>query len=165
MLRKLEEKIKSPVALKRTLNAKRTKGAVRLRRVVFTNGCFDLLHQGHVRYLQSARRLGDCLVVALNTDESVRALKGPSRPINSLAQRLEVIAALEAVDFVTWFGDATPLKLIEDLRPGVLVKGGDWKVSEIVGAPQVLSWGGKVKSLPYLEDRSTTLMIQRAQLR
>lgn len=156
MVRKLEEKIKSPLALKRALGHSK---------MVFTNGCFDLLHQGHVRYLQAARRLGDILVVALNTDESVRALKGPSRPVNSLAERLEVIAALESVDYVTWFGDPTPLGLILALKPKVLVKGGDWKISQIVGAPEVLSWGGRVKSLPYLEDRSTTLMIQRAQIK
>lgn len=152
----LLKKIKAPKALKRTL----TQGK---RKVVFTNGCFDLLHKGHVTYLERARRLGDLLIVALNSDESVKRLKGPERPINPLADRLEVIAALESVDFVTWFDEDTPLELIDLLRPKVLVKGGDWTVSQIVGGKEVLSWGGKVRSLSYIEGRSTTLMIEKAR--
>lgn len=131
--------------------------------MVFTNGCFDLLHKGHVTYLEKARNLGDILVVALDTDESVRKLKGPKRPINTLADRLEVIAALESVDFVTWFEASDPQPLIRKLRPDILVKGGDWKPEDILGSKDVLSWGGKVKSLPYVEGKSTTLMIQRAR--
>src|SRR5207237_698317 len=113
------------------------------KRVVFTNGCFDLLHKGHINYLEKARNLGTLLVVALNSDSSVRKLKGKGRPINRLADRLRVIAALECVDYVTWFGEETPLKLIRLLRPRVLVKGGDWSPHQIVGASDVLSLGGK----------------------
>lgn len=131
--------------------------------MVFTNGCFDLLHKGHVSYLDRARRLGGVLVVALNSDESVRRLKGPERPLNSLADRLEVVAGLECVDFVTWFADDTPLKLILRLKPDVLVKGGDWKVSRIVGAAEVAAWGGRVRSLPYIDGRSTTKLIERVR--
>jgi D-beta-D-heptose 7-phosphate kinase/D-beta-D-heptose 1-phosphate adenosyltransferase len=158
-LRKLLSKIKSPEALKRTL-AKRGR-----KRVVFTNGCFDLLHPGHVQYLQNAREQGDYLVVALNSDASVSRLKGPERPINSLADRLQVMAALECVDFVTSFEEDTPLNLILKLRPDFLVKGGDWKAQDIVGGPEVLSWGGKVKSLRYIQGKSTTEIIRRAGLR
>lgn len=150
------KKIKSPAALTQALQRVRS-------RVVFTNGCFDLLHKGHVTYLEKARNLGDILVVALDTDESVRKLKGPKRPINTLADRLEVIAALESVDFVTWFEASDPQPLIRKLRPDILVKGGDWKPEDILGSKDVLSWGGKVKSLPYVEGKSTTLMIQRAR--
>ena len=134
--RSLLSKIKSPDALKRVL-------AKTKRRTVFTNGCFDLLHKGHVTYLEKARAQGDLLIVALNSDASVQRLKGPERPINELADRLEVLAALEAVDYVTWFEEDIPLNLILKLRPKVLVKGGDWKVSDIVGGPEVLGWGGK----------------------
>jgi D-glycero-beta-D-manno-heptose 1-phosphate adenylyltransferase len=153
------KKIKSPLALSKGLKLERKKK----RRVVFTNGCFDLLHKGHVTYLAKAKKLGDILVVALDTDESVRALKGANRPINTLADRLEVIAALESVDYVTWFEDSDPQPLIRQLRPDVLVKGGDWKSDAILGSKDVLSWGGKVKALPYVEGKSTTLMIQRAR--
>lgn len=132
-------------------------------RVVFTNGCFDLLHKGHVSYLEKARELGDFLVVALNSDESIRQLKGPSRPISSLSDRMEVIAALESVDYVTWFEEATPLELIKKLKPQILVKGGDWAVSQILGSEDVLARGGQVYSLPYIPGRSTTELIARAR--
>lgn len=148
-------KIKSPQALKRALSGKRKKS-------VFTNGCFDLLHKGHVTYLERAKRLGDLLIVALNSDASIRQIKGPDRPINGLADRLEVIAALESVDFVTWFEEETPLQLIRLLKPHVLVKGGDWKVDQIVGAHDVIGWGGRVRSLAYIQGRSTTAMIEKA---
>ncbi len=134
-------------------------------KAVFTNGCFDILHRGHVSYLEQARRQGDLLIVALNSDSSVRKLKGPSRPLNPLKDRLEVMAALESVDFVTWFGEETPLKLILKLRPDVLVKGGDWKPHQMVGGREVLGWGGRVRSLPYLTGRSTTRIIARARRR
>jgi len=156
--RKLLSKIKSPEALKRAL-AKRGR-----KRVVFTNGCFDLLHPGHALYLQNAREQGDLLVVALNSDESVSRLKGPSRPINSLADRLQVMASLECVDYVTSFEEDVPLLLILKLRPDVLVKGGDWKVDDIIGGKEVLGWGGKVKSLRYIPGKSTTEIIRRAGL-
>lgn len=153
--------MKSPAALAKTLAAARKKR----KRVVFTNGCFDLLHKGHVSYLEKARKLGDILVVALDTDESVRALKGKGRPINSLADRMEVIAALESVDYVTWFEDSDPQPVIRKLHPAILVKGGDWKPAQILGSKDVLGWGGKVKSLPYVEGRSTTRMIEKARSR
>ena len=156
--RSLLSKIKSPDALKRVL-------AKTKRRTVFTNGCFDLLHKGHVTYLEKARAQGDLLIVALNSDASVQRLKGPERPINELADRLEVLAALEAVDYVTWFEEDIPLNLILKLRPKVLVKGGDWKVSDIVGGPEVLGWGGKVRSLTFVKGRSSTQIIERARLK
>ncbi len=133
------------------------------RRVVFTNGCFDLLHVGHVRYLRAAKALGDVLVVALNSDASVRRLKGPERPLVPLRDRAEVMAALEMVDFVTSFTEATPLRIIRELEPDVLVKGGDWKVEDIVGAEDVLAAGGEVHSLPFARGRSTTRLIERAR--
>jgi rfaE bifunctional protein nucleotidyltransferase chain/domain len=158
-LRTFLSKIKSPTSLQRALATARRAG----KRAVFTNGCFDLLHKGHVSYLEQARRQGDLLVVALDTDESVRALKGPERPLNSLADRMEVLAALEAVDYVTWFDDSDPAPLIRKLKPMVLVKGGDWKPEAIKGSQDVLGWGGKVRSLPYVEGRSTTQIIEKAR--
>ncbi len=120
------------------------------------------MHPGHVSYLQQARKLGAGLIVALNSDDSVRMLnKGPGRPLNTLADRMEVIAALESVDYVTWFEEETPLLVIRKLRPKVLVKGGDWRADQIVGGTDVISWGGKVKSLPYVEGKSTTNIIKK----
>jgi len=129
--------------------------------VVFTNGCFDLLHPGHVRYLAEARSLGDVLIVALNSDRSVRILKGEGRPILHEQERAEVVAALQAVDYVTIFDDDTPRTLIARLLPDVLVKGGDWSVDEIIGREEVEAAGGKVLSLPYIEGKSTTEIIER----
>jgi len=130
--------------------------------VVFTNGCFDILHRGHVTYLAQARALGACLVVALNTDESVRRLdKGADRPIVELASRAAVVAALGSVDLVTWFDEDTPLSLIVALRPEVLVKGGDWPEEAIVGASEVKSWGGKVVSIAFRHACSTTDIVGR----
>ena len=164
-VRKLTSKVKSPQALRATLKRlKKARGGKNLK-FVFTNGVFDLLHKGHVTYLERARGLGDALIVALTTDASVHRLKGPERPLNSLADRLEVMAALEAVDFVTWFDTDTPLELIRLAHPDILVKGGDWKPNQIVGAPDVLAWGGRVKSLPYVEGRSTTKIIEKARLK
>lgn len=131
------------------------------KRLVFTNGCFDLLHAGHVRYLSEARALGDALVVALNSDRSVRALKGEGRPILKHQERAEVIAALEAVDYVIIFDEETPRELIAALLPDVLVKGGDWPLDEIVGRDEVEAAGGRVLSLPYVEGSSTTEIIER----
>jgi len=129
--------------------------------VVFTNGCFDLLHPGHVRYLTEARVLGDALVVAINSDRSVRILKGEGRPILNAKERVEVLSALEAVDYVTVFDEETPYSLIVQLLPDVLVKGGDWQLNEIVGREQVEAAGGRVLSLPFLEGSSTTDIIDR----
>jgi D-beta-D-heptose 7-phosphate kinase/D-beta-D-heptose 1-phosphate adenosyltransferase len=131
------------------------------RTVVFTNGCFDLLHPGHVRYLAQARALGDALIVALNSDRSVRALKGAGRPILNARERAEVIAALATVDYVTVFDEETPRELIAALLPDVLVKGGDWPIEQIVGREEVEAAGGQVLSLAYLEGASTTDIIER----
>lgn len=132
------------------------------RPLVFTNGCFDLLHRGHVTYLSQAKALGRSLLVALNTDDSVRRLgKGADRPINTLEDRMAVIAALGCVDLVTWFDEDTPLSLIQRCRPEVLVKGGDWPLERIVGAREVRSWGGRIVSIPFQFDRSTTSVIER----
>jgi D-beta-D-heptose 7-phosphate kinase/D-beta-D-heptose 1-phosphate adenosyltransferase len=130
-------------------------------RVVLTNGCFDLLHPGHVRYLAAARALGDVLVVALNSDASVRRLKGPERPILSLPERAEVLAALAAVDHVIAFEDDTPLALVNALRPDVLVKGADWAEDDIAGAPEVKSWGGRVARIDLVPGVSTTDIMRR----
>lgn len=128
--------------------------------LVFTNGCFDILHRGHVTYLAQARALGAAMVVALNSDASVKRLgKGDERPINTLQDRLAVMAALECVDLVTWFEEDTPLQRILNCRPDILVKGGDWAPDAIVGAPEVRGWGGQVHSIPFLHDRSTTALV------
>ncbi|NKB75900.1 MAG: D-glycero-beta-D-manno-heptose 1-phosphate adenylyltransferase [Gammaproteobacteria bacterium] len=132
------------------------------RPLVFTNGCFDILHLGHVSYLQEAAQLGAGLVVGVNTDQSVRLLeKGDDRPINPLADRMGVLAALAAVDGVISFDQPTPLDLINLIKPDSLVKGGDWAVDDIVGAKEVRSWGGKVHSILFEHQRSTTDLINR----
>ena len=136
------------------------------RPLVFTNGVFDILHRGHVTYLAQARALGASLVLALNTDESTRRLgKGDDRPVNRLADRAAVAAALGDVSLVTWFDRDTPLELILEVRPDVLVKGGDWKPADIVGASQVQSWGGSVHSIPFEHDRSTTALLGKIRSR
>jgi rfaE bifunctional protein nucleotidyltransferase chain/domain len=129
--------------------------------IVFTNGCFDLIHPGHVRYLRAAKQLGDVLVVGVNSDRSVRRLKGRHRPVVAEAARAEVLAALAMVDFVTVFDDDTPYALIARVQPDVLVKGGDWRVAEIVGSDIVRRRGGEVRSLPFAPGFSTTAMLER----
>jgi rfaE bifunctional protein nucleotidyltransferase chain/domain len=131
------------------------------RRIVFTNGCFDILHPGHVDLLARARALGDALVLGLNTDASVRRLKGPTRPITKLEDRAYVLCALQSVDYVTAFDEDTPAALIEAVRPDVLVKGGDWPLERIVGRETVQAAGGEVLSLPLLPGYSTTVVIER----
>ena len=131
------------------------------RRLVFTNGCFDLLHPGHVRYLASARELGDALVVALNSDRAVRELKGPDRPILAERERAEVMAALGCVDYVTIFDDVSPRETIVAVAPDVLVKGGDWGLDAIIGREEVEASGGEVRSLPFVDGCSTSDVIQR----
>lgn len=132
------------------------------RPLVFTNGVFDLLHRGHVTYLAQARALGAALLVALNGDASANRLgKGPDRPLNALEDRMALVAALEAVDAVTWFDDDTPIGLIEACRPEVLVKGGDWPVERIVGAAQVLARDAQVVSIPFEHQRSTSALLAR----
>jgi D-beta-D-heptose 7-phosphate kinase/D-beta-D-heptose 1-phosphate adenosyltransferase len=132
------------------------------QRIVFTNGCFDLLHVGHVTYLRKARALGDCLVVGLNTDASVQRLKGPTRPVVSENHRAEVLAALESVDIVVLFGEDTPLELINELRPNVLCKGADYSEETVVGAKEVRSWGGEIALIDLVDGASSTKLIARA---
>ena len=132
------------------------------RPLVFTNGVFDVLHRGHVTYLAESRALGASLILALNSDSSVKRLgKGPDRPVNPLEDRLAVAAALESVSLVTWFDEDTPLPLIIKCRPDVLVKGGDWPIEKIVGAKEVLAWGGNVRSIDFRFQRSTTALLAR----
>lgn len=131
------------------------------KKIVFTNGCFYLLHVGHVRYLQEAKKQGDILIVGINTDASVKRLKGPQRPLQTEQDRAEILSALECVDYVALFEEDTPLRLIQELQPQVLVKGGDWKPDQIIGSDVVLAAGGKVLSLNFIEGRSTTNIIGR----
>jgi len=138
-------------------------GRPRAQRVVFTNGCFDILHRGHVEYLHRARSLGDLLVVGLNSDESVRRLKGPTRPVNPQEDRAYVLASLDAVDAVTLFEEDTPRELIAALLPDVLVKGGDYRLEDIVGAEEVTEAGGEVVIAPLVPGRSTTSILQRGR--
>ena len=152
-------KIKTWDGLEKALAKHREKG----ERIVFTNGCFDLLHVGHIRLLQQARTQGDLLVLALNSDRSVRKLKGPSRPVQPQDDRAEILAALACVDYVTLFDEDTPLAVIERLVPDVLVKGGDWAVEDIVGREVVEGAGGKVVTITYLEGASTTSLINKVQ--
>ena len=131
------------------------------KKIVFTNGCFDILHAGHVSYLKKAKSKGDVLIVALNSDGSVRKLKGKGRPVQSISDRVQIMSALEMVDYVTVFNDPDPLKIIMRIKPDVLVKGGDWTKQNIVGGEFVESCGGKVFSLSYLKGYSTSSLIER----
>ena len=151
------EKILSPAAMLAERERLRAAG----RRLVFTNGVFDLLHVGHVRYLTQARTLGDALLVAINSDRTVRELKGANRPVFDEAERAEILAALRVVDYVTVFDDVSPRGLISELLPDVLVKGGDYDLDEIHGREEVEAAGGKVISLPFVEGASTTTLIKR----
>jgi D-beta-D-heptose 7-phosphate kinase/D-beta-D-heptose 1-phosphate adenosyltransferase len=151
------EKILGWEALKKEVERRRGLG----EKIAFTNGCFDILHVGHVRYLAQARRMGDLLILALNSDASVRAIKGEKRPFVPQEERAEVVASLAAVDYVTLFDETTPLALIEYLRPDCLVKGGDWKEEQVVGRDAVMSWGGKVHLIPVVEGASTTNIAEK----
>lgn len=153
----MKSKIKTQDELREIIDDLRMAG----KKVVFTNGCFDLIHTGHVRYLKIARSYGDVLVVAANSDESVRRLKGDKRPIMPQDERVEVLAALSMVDYVTLFEEDDPHRVITELMPDVLVKGGDWDVERIVGRDVVQQSGGKVYSIPYIEGSSTTTIIDR----
>lgn len=133
------------------------------KKIVFTNGCFDLLHIGHVRYLEQAKALGDVLIVGINTDASVQVLKGPTRPIQNENDRAEILASLKAVDHTVLFGEATPINLIKQVKPDILVKGGDWKKEQIVGWDFVESYGGEVKSLQFVDGKSTTNIIAKSK--
>ena len=153
----MNQKIRSLEELGAQLSWDREKG----KKVVFTNGCFDLLHVGHIRYLQQARRMGDLLVVAINTDDSVRKLKGRSRPVQPEQDRAEILAGLECVDYVVSFEQDTPLSVIEHLKPDVLVKGADWPAEQIVGRQEVEGSGGRVATIAYVEGVSTSALIER----
>lgn len=133
------------------------------KKIVFTNGCFDLLHVGHTRYLKQAKSLGDILIVGVNTDASVKKLKGPTRPIQNENDRAEILASLGSVDHTILFDEETPLQLIQAIKPDFLVKGGDWKIDQIVGSDFVLSTGGQVQSLQFIDGRSTTALIAKSK--
>lgn len=150
-------KIKSWAALERIVRRAKTQR----RRVVFTNGCFDFLHAGHVTLLERARRLGDVLIVAINSDRSVRGLKGPGRPVVRQRDRARVLAALACVDYVTVFDQATPLTLLQRLRPHVLVKGADWGRDAVVGRELVQARGGRVVRVPLVKGYSTSRLLER----
>ena len=150
-------KIKDLKILTKTLSALRNKG----KKIVFTNGCFDILHAGHVDYLSKARRLGDVLVVGLNSDSSVKKIKGKGRPINKESDRAKVLSSLYFVDYVTSFNETTPENLIKKVRPDILVKGSDWKIEDIAGSSFVRSYGGKIRSIPFVKGYSTTSIIER----
>jgi len=129
--------------------------------IVFTNGCFDILHYGHVHYLTQAKAKGDILIIGLNSDQSVRGLKGKNRPLNCEQDRAKVLAALACVDFVVIFNDSTPIRLLQTIKPSILVKGGDWKKDKIVGRDIVLAGGGKVLTIPIVKNRSTSNIIKK----
>ncbi|MGD8255713.1 MAG: D-glycero-beta-D-manno-heptose 1-phosphate adenylyltransferase [Syntrophobacterales bacterium] len=153
------EKVLDRNTLKEKVDSLRKAGS----RVVFTNGCFDLIHIGHVRYLQEARELGDCLVVAVNSDRSVKQIKEPGRPIIPEGQRAEVVAALGCVDWVTIFDEPDPLDLIRLLKPDVLAKGTDWSEEEIIGAPEVKEAGGQVIRIPLVQGSSTSAIMEKVR--
>jgi D-beta-D-heptose 7-phosphate kinase/D-beta-D-heptose 1-phosphate adenosyltransferase len=153
----MKSKIISRLQIDGLISALKNKG----QKVVFTNGCFDLLHVGHVRYLQEARTLGDCLIVGLNSDQSMRRIKDPARPLIAEDQRAEVLAALTCVDYIVLFDEADPFKLIEEIRPDVLVKGADWSLDNIIGADLVSSYGGEVRRVELVPAISTSEIINR----
>ena len=156
-LLRFESKIKTLGSLVKIIRGLKKKG----RRIVFTNGCFDILHFGHVKYLQDSKAKGDILVVGLNSDSSVKRLKGAKRPIVSQKHRAAVLAALEPVDYVVIFSEDTPELLIRALLPDVLVKGGDWKIQDIIGSEVVMRNGGKVFSIKFVDGFSTTALIKK----
>jgi D-beta-D-heptose 7-phosphate kinase/D-beta-D-heptose 1-phosphate adenosyltransferase len=152
----MQEKIKRKEDLQRIIEDLKAKG----KRIVFTNGCFDLLHLGHIRYLEKAKFLGDILVVGVNSDRSVQNLKGPERPILPEEERAEILSGLECVDYITLFDELTPLELISSLQPHILVKGGDWAKETTVGREVVERSGGEVVILPFVEGSSTSNLIE-----
>lgn len=158
----LTEKIKKIGALKKIVASLKIKN----KKIVFTNGCFDLLHLGHVKYLEQAKKKGDILIVAVNSDSSVRKIKGKGRPLNNENDRVSLIAALESVDYAVIFSDETPIKIIQAIRPDILIKGADWKKDNIVGSKFVASYGGKALTIELIKGRSTTNLIRKiAKLR
>lgn len=157
----MNKKVKPLSGLKKILRQFKRKN----KRIVFTNGCFDILHRGHVEYLQKAKSLGDILIVGINSDVSVKKLKGKGRPINTQGDRAKILASLEFVDFVTIFDEETPLNLINEVRPDILAKGGDWKAEEIIGGNCVKSYGGRVAVINYLKGYSTTKLLNAIKKR
>lgn len=153
----MNHKIKNSANLSKILSRLRSKG----EKIVFTNGCFDIIHRGHVEYLNKAKKLGDVLVIGLNSDLSVRLIKGKGRPINNEDDRAEVLAALYFVDYITKFDELTPEDLIRRVMPDVLVKGGDWKAQDIVGSDIVKSYGGKVARIPFVKGYSTSSLVKK----
>ncbi|MFA6321292.1 MAG: D-glycero-beta-D-manno-heptose 1-phosphate adenylyltransferase [Candidatus Omnitrophota bacterium] len=153
----MNEKIKSAASLAKTIARLKKQG----KRVVFTNGCFDILHVGHVEYLSRARKMGDALVIGMNSDSSVRRLKGKDRPINKQKDRAKVLSALSFVDYVVLFNEDTPEKLIRKLVPDILVKGADWKKKVVAGVDFVKSRGGKVAFIPFVSGYSTTSLLEK----
>ncbi|MFC1644099.1 D-glycero-beta-D-manno-heptose 1-phosphate adenylyltransferase [Candidatus Omnitrophota bacterium] len=153
----IKDKIKTQADLVDIVKKEKSSG----KTIGFTNGCFDILHLGHIRYLADAKKECDLLVIGVNSDASVRSIKGTERPINVQEARMEVLAALECVDFLTLFEEDTPEKLIKELTPDILFKGGDWSEEDIVGADHVKSHGGRARVIPYLEGYSTTELIKR----
>lgn len=151
------DKILDRTTLKEKIDALRQKG----KKIAFTNGCFDILHVGHVRYLKEARKTADFLILALNSDSSVRAIKGEKRPLVPEMERAEVLAALECIDFVTIFPELTPLELICYLKPDVLIKGGDWPEDQVVGRNEIKQWGGHVTLVPEVAGKSTTNIVDK----
>ena len=153
------DKIYSRERLKKRIDELRNEG----KTIVFTNGCFDILHVGHTRYLREARKQGDVLVLGLNSDKSVKSLKGEERPLIPEDERADVVASLESIDYVTIFDEPTPLELIEYLKPHVLVKGGDWEEEDVVGRESVERWGGRVAIIPEIKGSSTTNIIEKVK--
>ena len=157
MIEQIKSKIQEGEDLQRTLSRWRFKNY----KIVFTNGCFDLLHPGHINYLCAARKLGNRLVIGLNADDSVKKLKGENRPVNAIETRSVLLAAMVFVDAIVVFDEATPAKLIEAVKPDILVKGGDYDPSEIVGADFVKSYGGQVATIPFVEGYSSSKIIEK----
>ena len=151
------DKILERKILKEKVEALRKDG----KKIAFTNGCFDILHVGHVRYLTEARKTADILILALNSDSSVRAIKGEKRPLVPEEERAEVLAALECIDFITIFKELTPLELINYLKPDILIKGGDWPEDKVVGRDEVKKWGGRVLLIPEIKGKSTTNIVEK----
>ena len=153
----IDSKIKNITQLKKIRARLKSQG----KTIVFTNGCFDLLHYGHVKYLQDAKKRGDILVVAINSDASLRRIKGSKRPLVNAKDRLRMVAALESVDYVVLFKEDTPMKIIKLIRPDILIKGADWDKNNIVGADFVLSYRGKIYTIPLVKGQSTTSLIKK----
>jgi len=153
----MDRKVKKIAALSRALSGLRRKG----KAIIFTNGCFDIIHAGHLSYLKKAKAMGDILVVGLNSDSSVKRLKGDSRPVNNAGDRAAVLAAFPFIDYIVIFDEDTPEALIKTVKPDILAKGGDWKIKDIAGSAYVRSYGGRVRRIPFVRGYSTTSTIKK----